>query len=157
EVQAPLSQRDSRALQIQGRRAAVLDRRARRVPALYRGDVHTHSGVAAGARPVRRAGRCDGLRLFGRGVTRGLRTPYCLAEIPRSFAAIASLLRWSSIESANWAGPPMFMTCPVVLSRSSMILSAEAALTSAAMRSRVSFGISGGPNRPTSPSRVSAG
>jgi hypothetical protein len=47
--------------------------------------------------------------------------------------------------------------CPVAASRVAMIPSAATARTSAAMRSRSSFGMPGGPSKPTRPSAVSAG
>ena len=57
EIQAPLSQGNSRALPGEGRRAPLRARRAHRVPALQRGGLCQDAGLAAGARPVRRASR----------------------------------------------------------------------------------------------------
>ena len=48
-------------------------------------------------------------------------------------------------------------TCPVAVSRCTMAGSASAVLMSAAIRSRSGSGMSRGPNRPTSPSKVSSG
>jgi hypothetical protein len=78
--------------------------------------------------------------------------------MPRSFAAFVRTARCSSIDLANSAGPPGLGTWAVVIRRSLMSGSASiTVLMSAAMRSRRSFGIVGGPNSPTSPSIVSAG
>src|SRR5262249_38146017 len=87
------------------------------------------------------------------------RLPVCyFGVMPRSFAAFVRTARCSSIDLANSAGPPGLGTWAVVIRRSLMSGSASiTVLMSAAMRSRRSFGIVGGPNSPTSPSIVSAG
>src|ERR1700716_209373 len=78
--------------------------------------------------------------------------------MPRSFAALARTARCSSIDLANSAGPPGLGTWAVMIRRSLMRGSASiTVLMSAAMRSRISSGIVGGPNNPPSPSIVSAG
>jgi hypothetical protein len=73
-----------------------------------------------------------------------------------AFLAISA--RWLSIDLVNSSGPPGANSCAVAFSRSLMMASLSiTSLMSAAIFWRSATGMVGGPNRPTSPSMVSAG
>ena len=79
------------------------------------------------------------------------------AWMPSTLANPAMPARCFSIEAANSAAEPGDTTCPVAVSRSTMVGSASAAVTSAAMRSRSANGVSRVPNRPRGRRRSAPG
>src|SRR6188768_1414430 len=93
---------------------------------------HRHFVASAAAAPGFLAGRLRDQELSAQSLARD----HCSDLIPRLLAAALTVERCWLIESVNSAAPPKFSICPVRASRSIMIGSLMATLTSPAIRSR---------------------